>query len=153
MRVRVPAVVLRPDGTKAQGVRVIAEPVQPLEGLPLPSEAVVTYTDSSGAVELYLDAAHYRLDFIPLEDLPRMSRFVQVLNQPALDRAEYTLSKGRTVTGTVISRVNGSEQPAPFASVRFFRVVTAAGNQPGSILLAEGITDSTATYTIALPAR
>ncbi|WP_375765225.1 carboxypeptidase-like regulatory domain-containing protein [Archangium gephyra] len=161
-RMKVRGTVLKPSGSQpAAGVQVVAEPLDEIPGWPRPSfsfEAART-TDDSGRFELALDAGRYRLDFIPTEELPRVSRIVTVWPgegsspNPPLELSSFTLSKGRSVTGQV--SFNGSNtalSAAPYASVRFFRVVDVEG-RPSALLLSQTLTDQNGGYSTTVPAR
>jgi hypothetical protein len=149
--------LLRPEGVPAAGVRVVAEPVGEVPGWPRPAVGTEadSATDEDGTYRLRLDPAEYRFDFIPAENLPRVSRFVTVLPATDLELAPFTLSKGRSITGLV---TNSDSQPlsplpgVPYASIRFFRVVNVEG-KPTSVLLAQTVSDSTGTYSATLPTR
>jgi hypothetical protein len=90
-----------------------------------------------------------------------VSRFVTVpANVDASGRLqpvelpEFTLSRGRRVTGTISSiprwLATPEPMPAPFASVKFFRLVTFDGT-PSSLLLAETVADAAGNYSVMLP--
>jgi hypothetical protein len=65
----------------------------------------------------------------------------------------FPLSKGRRVSGLVsISGQRMMQPAAPYASVRFFRVVNVEG-RPWSLLLAQTLTDQNGTYSTSLPTR
>ncbi|WP_244227381.1 carboxypeptidase regulatory-like domain-containing protein [Corallococcus aberystwythensis] len=161
-RMTVVGTVNTPEGTgPASGVRVVAEPVGALTGWPQPPlgfESPLT-TNSEGNFSLALDPGEYRLDFLPGENLPRVSRFVTV--PPAVDTSEvlmlapFTLSRGRSLSGRITLPPDPAVAPdgiAANASVRFFRVVTVAG-RPDSLLLAQTVSDSTGRYSTVLPTR
>ena len=163
-KVGVVGVLHRPDGKGvASMVQLTATPVKSVDGRPLPQEASQVVTDDSGRFELDLDPAVYRFDFSPGEDIPRMTRYVIVRGatdadanvaptSPGLDLGEFTLSKGRRVTGTVFwGDASGVSPPnAINAKVRFFRLTTIDG-KPGAALLAETVTDSYGAYGVVLP--
>ncbi len=162
-KITVNGTLLRPDGTAAAGVRVIAEPLEAVENAALPGGRTEATTGAQGDYALNLDPARYRIDFVPGADLPRVSRFIIVRaeqrvgiapeSKQRLDLPPFALSKGRTVAGTISSRENGrAAAAAPYASVRFFRVVTVEG-QPSSVLLAESIADAVGGYSVTLPTR
>ena len=151
--------VLAPNGSPAAGVRVVAQPLGPVQGLPGPSESSETRTDENGAFSLLLDAAEYRLDFMPSGELPRSSRYFTVApvpNAPVMfpqDLGTFTLSRGRHVSGPV--RLASADASAPnlaYASVRFFRVVSVNG-KPTSQLLAQSASDANGEYEVTLPTR
>jgi hypothetical protein len=161
-RMKVRGTLQKPSGSQpAAGVRVVAEPLDELDGWPRPSfsfEAPRT-TDDLGRFELALDPGRYRFDFIPTEDLPRVSRIVAVRPMDGapydavLELSAFTLSKGRRVTGQV--RFNGSNpaQPtAPYASIRFFRVVDVEGKR-SALLLSQTLTDQNGGYSTTVPTR
>ncbi|MFL5344659.1 MAG: carboxypeptidase regulatory-like domain-containing protein [Hyalangium sp.] len=148
--------LLGPDGVPAAGVRVVAEPVGEVPGWPRPAMGTEadSATDEEGHYRLRLDPGEYRFDFIPAENLPRVSRFVTVQPSTNLELAPFTLSKGRRVTGLVMnSEAHDSPIPGvPYASIRFFRVVNVEG-KPTSVLLAQTVSDSTGAYAATLPTR
>lgn len=149
--------LLSPEGLPAAGVRVVAEPVGEVPGWPLPAvgtEAEAA-TDQDGRYRLRLDPAEYRFDFIPAENLPRVSRFVTVLPTSSLVLAPFNLSKGRRINGLVSidSMVDESPTPGvPYASIRFFRVVNVEG-KPTAVLLAQTVADGAGSYAATLPTR
>ncbi|MFB1479119.1 carboxypeptidase regulatory-like domain-containing protein [Corallococcus sp. RDP092CA] len=154
--------VRNPEGTgPASGVRVVAEPVGALAGWPQPPlgfESPFT-TDSDGNFALALDPGEYRLDFLPGENLPRVSRFVTVppggLGADVMTLAAFRLSRGRSLSGRITlppDPVLAPDGIAANASVRFFRVVTVEG-RPASLLLAQTVSDSTGRYSTVLPTR
>ncbi|MBF5040998.1 carboxypeptidase regulatory-like domain-containing protein [Aggregicoccus sp. 17bor-14] len=158
-RGRVSATVLTPKGSPAAMVRVIAEPLRPVQGLPGPAERSETLTDENGTFSLLLDAAEYRLDFVPSGDLPRTSRYLTVAPVPnapvmfPLELGAITLSRGRHISGPV--RLASADASAPnlaYASVRFFRVVSVNG-KPTSQLLAQSTSDANGEYEVILPTR
>ncbi|WP_163864715.1 carboxypeptidase-like regulatory domain-containing protein [Myxococcus eversor] len=151
--------LLQPDNSSpAPGVRLVVEPVDVVPGRLLPPDlASETLTDANGEYVLRLDPALYRLDVVPGENLPRVSRFVSVL--PTDDGAEqpvtaFALQRGRTLRGRVLSstREPGVPPGLPFASIRFYRVVNVEG-RPSSVLLAQSVTDTLGRYTALLPVR
>ncbi len=155
--------LLLPDSdAAAAGVRVQVETVGEVPGWPRPtvSNDPVRLTDSQGRFELALDPGQYRLDFIPLENLPRVSRLIVVRpsdspSAPAepLELPAFSLNKASRVRGVVTfggERFNG--MAAGRASIRFFRVVNVEG-RPTSVLLAESLTDDAGNYTATLPTR
>jgi Carboxypeptidase regulatory-like domain len=150
--------LMRPEGLPAAGVRVVAEPVGEVPGWPRPAVGIEAgaATDEDGRYRLRLDPGEYRVDFIPAENLPRVSRFVTVLPGANLELAAFTLSKGRRINGLVsIHEGAGLERPTPgvpYASIRFFRVVNVEG-KPTSVLLAQTVADSTGNYAATLPTR
>ncbi|MFP2933378.1 carboxypeptidase regulatory-like domain-containing protein, partial [Pyxidicoccus sp. 3LG] len=135
------------------GVRVVVEPIDQVPGWPRPpggGEALSTTSDE-GAFELRLDPAVYRVDFLPAETRPRISRVVTVL--PGEDPTEqelepFSLQKGRTLTGTVTD----GDRALPYASIRFYRVVTLEG-RPTTVLLAQTVSDHLGRYTALIPVR
>lgn len=163
-KVLVTGTLIRPDGMPGTSVSVKAEPVSTVGHFPLPQGVTQTATDATGAFSLLLDPATYRLDFMPSDNLPRVSRFVTVERQvgPYGDGFEpialpqFALSRGRTVTGVVSSiprRLTQSPPvPAPGAVVSFFRVISIGG-EPSAVLLAEGLADQDGRYQVVLPTR
>lgn len=152
--------LLLPDNfTPAAGVRVLAEPVGQVPGWPRPpagGEALGT-TDDTGTFRLRLDPAVYRVDFVPAENLPRVSRTVTML--PGEDATEQVLAtlplqRGRTVSGRVLDGAADAGTPpgVPYASIRFYRVVTVAG-QPTTVLLSQAVSDPEGRYTALMPVR
>ncbi|HEX8698104.1 MAG TPA: carboxypeptidase-like regulatory domain-containing protein [Myxococcaceae bacterium] len=149
--------LLRPEGTPAAGARVLAEPVGAVTGWPLPAVGVEAEgsTDADGVYRIRLDPGEYRFDFIPGENLPRVSRFVTVLPAEMAELAPFTLSKGRRITGLVTmadKELQGPTPGVPYASVRFFRVVNVEG-QPTAVLLTQAVADSSGSYAATLPTR
>ncbi|HEX8436476.1 carboxypeptidase regulatory-like domain-containing protein [Archangium sp.] len=160
-RMKVQGTLQLPSGSRpAAGVRVVAEPVAELNGWPRPSYRVEATrpTDDLGRFELALDPGQYRLDFLPADGLPRVSRIVTV--RPGEDTpggvqelSSFTLSKGRRVTGHVSFGGERVMSPAaPYASVRFFRVVDVEG-KPSALLLSQTLTDQSGSYSTLLPTR
>jgi hypothetical protein len=149
--------LLRPEGVPAAGARVMAEPVGAITGWPLPAVGVEAQspTDEDGVYRIRLDPGEYRFDFIPSENLPRVSRFVTVLPAATMELAPFTLSKGRRITGLVTMsdrELSGLTPGVPYASVRFFRVVNVEG-QPTAVLLTQTVADSSGSYAATLPTR
>jgi hypothetical protein len=106
----------------------------------------------------------YRLDFLPTDGFPRASRFVTVEAQsgnapgaatPQL-LPDFALSRGRRVIGRITSIPDRTGHvpiaPAPYATVKFFRVTQLDG-KPAAFLLAEGVADASGTYSVLLPTR
>lgn len=163
-RLTVQVALLRPDGSPARAIPVIATAIAQLKDQPdrpLPSEATETTSDDSGVVRLELDPAIYRLDFLPGESLPRTSRVVAVrpgdvdgkgTSLQAIDLGALTLWKGRKVTGTVTGPLAGSRASLANASLRFFRVTQVEG-RPIGLLLGEALSDDRGGYTVVLPSR
>jgi hypothetical protein len=149
--------LMLPEGLPAAGVRVVAEPVGEVAGWPLPAQGTEAEaaTDEDGRYRLRLDPGEYRFDFIPAENLPRVSRFVTVLPSSDLEVAPFTLSKGRRISGLVtfsVPELAGPTPGIPYASIRFFRVVNVEG-KPTAVLLAQTVADSAGSYTASLPTR
>jgi hypothetical protein len=46
-----------------------------------------------------------------------------------------------------------SARPAPFTSLRFFRLINDLDGRPSSVLLAETVSDARGTYSVSLPSR
>ncbi len=156
-KVSLQGTLLGPEGTPAAGVRVVAEPVGAVSGWPRPAVGfqAESPTDENGLYRLRLDPGEYRFDFLPSENLPRVSRFVTVLPGAELELAPFTLSKGRRITGLVTlseEELKGPMPGVPYASIRFFRVVNVEGT-PTAVLLAQTIADSTGAYSATLPTR
>ncbi|MFP2963396.1 carboxypeptidase regulatory-like domain-containing protein [Myxococcus sp. 1LA] len=146
--------ILQSDNSSpALGVRVLAAPVGQVPGWPRPpagGESLGT-TDDTGAFRLGLDPGIYRVDFIPTENLPRVSRIITVL--PGDDASEqvlatFPLQRGRTVRGLVTE----AGLPSPYASVRFYRVADLGG-RPSPVLLSQTVSDHLGRYTALLPVR
>lgn len=139
--------------TPARGVRVAVEPMAEVPGWPRPpggGEALGA-TDDEGTWRLRLDPAVYRVDFIPAENLPRVSRVVTVLpgEDDTVQRlATFNLQRGRTLTG----RVTDGTRALPYASIRFYRAVTLEG-RPLALLLSQTVSDDQGRYTALLPVR
>lgn len=149
--------LLRPEGLPAAGARVLAEPVGAVPGWPRPAVDVEaeSATDEDGVYRIRLDPGEYRFDFVPGENLPRVSRFVTVLPTSMTQLAPFTLSKGRRITGLVTMsdrELQGLTPGVPYASVRFFRVVNVEG-QPTAVLLTQAVADSSGSYAATLPTR
>ena len=149
--------LLRPEGLPAAGARVLAEPVGAVPGWPRPAVSVEaeSATDEDGVYRIRLDPGEYRFDFVPGENLPRVSRFVTVLPTSMTQLAPFTLSKGRRITGLVTMsdrELQGLTPGVPYASVRFFRVVNVEG-QPTAVLLTQAVADSAGSYAATLPTR
>jgi hypothetical protein len=161
-RLRVQGSLLMPSGSEpAAGVKVVAEPLAEVTGWPRPAATVEAprHTDARGHFEIALDPGRYRLDFIPSENLPRVSRILTVrpgegtTPEGTLPLPPFPLSKGRQVTGAVsFSGKRLIQSTAPYASIRFFRVVNVDG-QPSSLLLAQTLTDQDGSYSATLPTR
>ncbi|WP_240360865.1 carboxypeptidase-like regulatory domain-containing protein [Pyxidicoccus caerfyrddinensis] len=152
--------LLQPDNTTpAEGVRVVAEPVGQVPGWPRPPSGgeALGATADGGVFELRLDPAVYRVDFVPTENLPRVSRTVTVLpgeDDSKQELATFPLQKGRTVSGRVTEgdADAGSARVVPYASIRFYRVVTLEG-RPTTVLLSQAVSDQEGRYTALIPVR
>jgi hypothetical protein len=106
----------------------------------------------------------YRQDFLPTDGFPRASRFVTVGAGTGRDPGaaatqqlpDFALSRGRRVTGRITSipdrTGHGVIVPAPYATLKFFRVTQVDG-KPAAFLLAEGVADVSGTYSVLLPTR
>ncbi len=150
------------DGSAAPGVRVVAVPVEAVLGKPLPANGGQTATNDDSSFSIKLDPATYRLDFIPGEQLPRVSRFVTVTADAdgsggfkPLQLSDFNLSNGRRITGIVYAFADPSDAQAtvaPSASLRFFRLINFQGRQ-SSVLLAETVSDGRGFYRVTLPTR
>lgn len=160
-RMKVGGTLLKPSGSQpAAGVRVVAEPIDEIPGWPRPSFSFEASraTDDQGRFELAMDPGRYRFDFIPTEDLPRVSRIVTVrpeagVSGEPLELSSFTLSKGRSVTGRVsFNGTNPALTAAPYASIRFFRVGDVEG-KPSALLLSQTLTDQSGAYSTTVPAR
>jgi hypothetical protein len=155
--------IYQADGSNAPGVRVIAVPIGPLNGLPLPGNGGQDVTDGDSSFSLKLDPAIYRLDFIPGGQLPRVSRFASVSADPnpfgpgfrQVQLEDSALSKGRRITGSVLAIMSqdGTHTIAPFTSLRFFRLINDYFGRPSSVLLAETVSDARGMYFVNLPSR
>jgi hypothetical protein len=150
----VEGIVHLPGGTTpARGVRVAVEPMAEVPGWPRPpggGEALGA-TDDEGTWRLRLDPAVYRVDFIPAENLPRVSRVVTVLpgEDDTVQRlTTFNLQRGRTLTG----RVTDGTRALPYASIRFYRAVTLEG-RPLALLLSQTVSDDQGRYTTVIPVR
>jgi len=159
-KVQVDGNVVLANGTNAVAVAVAAQPIAAIAGHPLPSSVARGTTDQNGIYILYVDPAVYRLDFAPRGQLPRLSRFVTIVGEPAdsgfkpVEIEPVTLSNGRRLTGTLyFAPTAGVNSPvAGVASVRFFRLSTDT-SAPASVLLAETVSDPSGSYSVILPAR
>jgi len=159
-KVRVNGSVVLANGSQAVGVAVAAQPIAAIPGQPLPSSVARATTDNTGTYILYVDPAVYRLDFTPHGQLPRSSRFVTIVGDPAdsgfkpVEIEPITLSNSRRLTGTLyFAPTAGANSPvAGVASVRFFRLSTDT-SAPASVLLAETVSDPSGSYSAILPAR
>ena len=125
--------LLRPEGVPAAGARVLAEPVGAVTGWPLPAVGVEadSATDEAGVYRIRLDPGEYRFDFIPGENLPRVSRFVTVLPAEMMELAPFTLSKGRRITGLVTNGGQGAAGPHSRGALRL-RALLPRGERGGS---------------------
>jgi len=159
-KVEVSGSVVLANGAEAVGVAVTAQPIAAIGSQPLPSSVARATTDNTGAYVLYVDPAVYRLDFAPRGQLPRSSRFVTIVGDPAdsgfkpVEIEPVTLSNGRRLTGTLFfaPMAGTNSQVAGLASVRFFRLSTDT-SAPASVLLAETVSDPSGSYSVILPAR
>ncbi len=163
-KIPVTGALLRPDGMPAVGVPVEARAVEKLDQFPLPDGVVRGSTDDAGVFTLRLDPGVYRFDLLPTDGYPRASRIVTVRPDPygsgdglmTQELPPFFLSRGRRITGRISSipdRLGQSPAlPAPYATVKFFRVGLVEG-RPASFLLAEGVADATGTYSVLLPTR
>lgn len=162
-RVLVTGAVVRPDGSKAAGVQVIAQPIAAIEGRALPPEPVEVYTDQEAQFTMYLDPADYRFDYVPGEPLPRRSRLRTIRAEPsdqngimflAVDLGTFALNNGRKVSGLVSSEQlpAGAHVAVPNASIRFFRV-TKVGGKESAVLLGQTVADDRGSYSVLLPTR
>lgn len=163
-KVQVLGTLVRPDGMPGTSVTVRAEPVSTVDDFPLPPGVAQTTTDATGTFSLLLDPATYRLDFLPSDNLPRVSRFVTVERKigaygdgfEPIALPQFSLSRGRTVTGVVSSIPKRLSQlppsPAPGAVVSFFRIIHIEG-KASAVLLAEGLADQDGRYQVVLPTR
>jgi len=159
-KVQVKGSVVLANGAQAAGVAVAAQPIAAIRGQPLPSSVARATTDNTGTYTLYVDPAVYRLDFAPHGQLPRSSRFVTIVGDPAdsgfkpVEIEPLALSNGRRLTGTLyFAPTAGANSPvAGVASVRFFRLSTDT-SAPASVLLAETVSDPSGSYSAILPAR
>ncbi len=161
-RLKVRGTLLLPSSSEpAAGVKVMALPIAETPGWPRSSASVEAprLTDAEGRFELALDPGQYRLDFIPSQNLPRVSRIVTVRpgentsTEGVLSLQPFALSKGRQINGLV--RFSGErlvQSSVPYASVRFFRVVNVEGH-PSALLLAQTLTSQDGTYSATLPTR
>nr|WP_211194769.1 carboxypeptidase-like regulatory domain-containing protein [Pyxidicoccus fallax] len=146
--------ILLPSGTHpAPGVRVAVEPIAEIPGWPRPpggGEALGA-TDDEGLWRLRLDPAVYRVDFLPAENLPRVTRVITVLpgEDATVQRlATFNLQRGRTLSG----RVTDGSEALPYASIRFYRAVTLEG-RPMSVLLSQTVSDHLGRYKALIPVR
>ena len=151
-RIAVRGLLRAADGASpVVGARIVAEPLAPVDALPLPNPGAEARTAEDGSYVLMLDPGAWRLDVFPADpQLPRASRFLTLHDQEVrfLELPPLGLSNGRRVSGTL--RAEG--QATPHAAVRFFRVVTVEG-RPSSVVLAETVADSAGNYEVVLPTR
>lgn len=151
-RIAVKGTLRAADGSSPVAeARIIAEPLAPVDGLPLPNPGAEARTAADGSYVLMLDPGAWRMDVFPADpQLPRASRFLTLHDQEErfLELPPLGLSNGRRVTGTV----SADGQRTPNAAVRFFRVVKVEG-RPSSVVLAETVADSAGRYEVILPAR
>lgn len=142
----------------AVGATVIATPIGAMGELPLPSGSVEGRTDAQGRYSLRLDAAVWRLDFLPGEALPRISRIITVLPSNGVEPMvveSFQLSRGRTVTGTVKEpqvQTVGANLAASNAAVKLYRVVDIDG-ETQALLVSQTVTDENGNYSLVLPTR
>lgn len=150
--------VLSPDDLPADNALVVAEPIDAIEGKPLPTFRREEVTAADGTIVLWLEPGIYRVDVNPGAPLPRTSRLVAVGSsvvqpgqQPTVeDVRSIRLSRGRTVTGKVVA-ADGA-RPLQGVMVRYFRVVEL--NRVNThLVLAEATTDANGFYSVTLPAR
>jgi hypothetical protein len=161
-RIKVSGTLLRPSGSQpAAGVRVTATPIDEVAGQPRPLSTfdAARATDDTGRFDLALDSGIYRLDFLPTEDLPRVSRIIAVrpprpgTSSDPLELSAFPLSKGRHVTGQVLlAGERRARAPAPYASIRIYRVQEVEG-RPSALLLAQTITLPDGSWSTTLPTR
>ncbi|MGQ0507204.1 MAG: hypothetical protein ACT4TC_17995 [Myxococcaceae bacterium] len=167
-RVGFTGVVLTPAGAPVVGARVKAAAFAPLQDTEMSNllTGLEATTDAQGEFSLLLDPALYHFEISPPATLelslyPPASRFVSVEAEVGLIGAgtatpptrEFILSPGRRVKGQIWKRdLAGAAEPAPFATVRLFRVGTTGG-VPISEQLAQGISDANGNYTLLVPTR
>jgi hypothetical protein len=151
-RIAVRGTILREDGSApAAAARIMAIPVAPVDGLPLPNPGAEARTGDDGAWQLLLDPGSWRLDIFPADpQLPRVTRFLTLRDQVerSLDLATLGLSRGRRVGGAL----SAGGQRLANAAVRFYRVTSVEG-RPSAVLLAETVADSAGRYEVILPTR
>ena len=161
-RIKVSGTLLRPSGSQpAAGVRVTATPIDEVDGQPRPLSTfdAARASDDTGRFDLALDPGIYRLDFVPTEDLPRVSRIIAVRppspgsSSEPLMLSAFPLSKGRLITGQILlAGERRVRAPASNASIRVFRVQEVEG-RPSALLLAQTITSANGTWYTTLPTR
>jgi hypothetical protein len=160
-RLSVTGSVTLPDGPAAANLAVRAvEVAASTTKRPLPLDDVETLTGIDGKYELRLDPGSWRLEFMPVNELPQTSRLITVSPAAAADGGEFpgqsfapiTLPRGRRLTGIVSSSVAGGSAPLINAQVRFFRLTTIEGKR-AAVLLGTGITNSAGAYSVILPTR
>lgn len=150
--------VLTPAGQPATGLRVRAAE-QSNSDRPIALNDVEALTDASGRFSLKLDVGTWRLDFYPGSALPQTSRAWVVrgvddngLTTTSLEFQPLTLPRGLMVSGTVVATVGTVPgQPAPFASLRFFRTGLDPNGKPVSFLLGTTLADERGAYQAMLP--
>jgi hypothetical protein len=70
-----------------------------------------------------------------------------------MELAPFTLSNGRRIFGLVsFSGERWNLPAAPYASIRFFRVVNVEG-KPSALLLTQTLTDQNGAYSTTVPTR
>ncbi len=168
-RVPVLGTVTRPDGTPGANVPFTIVPVDPIEpGKLLPPDAVEGQTDENGRLSVHLDPAVYRVDFVPLDELPRWSQILVVRAETLTGSVggnktiekTFTLLRPRRVTGMVeivqpqltSEDAPPAKSPAANASLRFFHVSSVEGKR-SSLLLGTAVTDDKGRYSVVLPVK
>lgn len=159
-RIPLRGTVVTPDGALAPDVKVLAHPIDPVDGLLMPLDPVEVFTDTSGQFTLWVDPAHWRIDFLPGGGLPRRTRLVLVhrnalpgMTPSAVDLNVTELFRGRKVSGVVTeqqSALQTNQKRVPNASIRFFRVTTVGG-EPSAVLLGQTLADDSGAYSVMLP--
>jgi hypothetical protein len=160
-RVPVTGQVLRPDGqAPAWGVTVLAVPQTGPDGrAPASSPQVVTRPD--GSFEFLADPGDYRLDFMPSDQLPKVSRRVHVDSVPSSGSGEplpvqvptFTLWNARSLRGTITGFATPTASDPTVlagATVELFRVAWENG-KPVQYSLGQATTESTGGYVMLIP--
>ncbi len=162
-RVSVSGVVLTPSGAPAIDAEVRAVAVSTINGQSLTAAlpgSVTAKTNAAGRFTMWLEGARYRVD-VSATGYPFLSNFIDVEEKGGVlgtspetpPEREFILSASRKAKGTVrwTDPVRG-ELPAPYATLRLFRVGTISG-LPFTFQIGEAISDPNGNYTLLVPTR